>query len=301
MKKVICLVLCIVMLIGVIAGCSTPDNAAGAIRVNYTVQNDEDNEFFFMDREYAITAEDTDTMQKELDKAGQWLSDYILAGDKNNAFDFLVDGISFADDIKSWKLNTEMEESDIKTDWMLTYTKDGQPLEVVVYATAYKNYAIIEWTVWINNTGDVNSGVISEFDALNKTFGKANEYNITYWKGSKAEATDFMATNEDLVENEELTLFGENGKASRAFVPYFNLQWENNKADWGVEGIYFSVGWPGEWKADITDVGKEVKVVAGQSFYLFGARREYSFSADDFTFLGKRSDACSKPLAPMGV
>lgn len=264
MKKVICLVLCIVMLIGVIAGCSTPDNAAGAIRVNYTVQNDEDNEFFFMDREYAITAEDTDTMQKELDKAGQWLSDYILAGDKNNAFNFLVDGISFADDIKSWKLNTEMEESDIKTDWTLTYTKDGQPLEVVVYATAYKNYAIIEWTVWINNTGDVNSGVISEFDALNKTFGNANEYNITYWKGSKAEATDFMATNEDLVENEELTLFGENGKASRAFVPYFNLQWENNKADWGVEGIYFSVGWPGEWKADITDIGKKVQVVAGQ-------------------------------------
>ena len=253
-----------VMLVGLLAGCSVKNNAAGATKVNYVIQNDEDNEFFFMDREYALTAEDTDTTQEELDKAGKWLSDYILAGDKNNAFDFLVDGISFADDIKSWKLNTEMVEGETKTDWTLTYTKDGQPLQVGVYVTSYKEYAIIEWTVWITNVGDKNSGVISEFNGLNKTFGKADDYNLTYWKGSKALKEDFSATNLDLTEDETISLYGQNGKASREHSPYFNIQWKNNSAAWGVEGVYFSVGWPGEWLADITDTGRTVQVKACQ-------------------------------------
>ncbi|PWM86039.1 MAG: hypothetical protein DBY29_07500 [Coprobacillus sp.] len=264
MKRIIWLVLCAVMIVGLVAGCTTADNAVGAMRVNYVIQDDEKNEFFFMDREYAITADDAKVMPEEIEKAGKWLTDYILKGDKNNAFDFLVDGISFADDIKSWKLDTDMVESETKTDWTLTYTKAGQPLEVVVYATAYKNYAIIEWTVWINNVGNVNSGVISEFVGLDKDFGDADTYNITYWKGSKALTEDFSATNEDLIEGKDLTLYGENGKASRAYVPYFNIQWENEKAAWGVEGIYFSVGWPGEWYADIADAGESVHIDAGQ-------------------------------------
>lgn len=263
MKRVVCFILCVAMVAGLFAGCSS-NNAEGATRVNYVVQDDQNNEFFFMDREYAITADDAEPTDKEIDKAGKWLSDYILKGDRQNAFDFLVDGKSFVDGIKSWKLHTEREDGETKTDWTLTYTKNGQPLEVVVYATAYKAYAIIEWTVWINNVGNENSGVISEFNGLDKTFGKADDYNITYWKGSKALKEDFSATNEDLVENEELSLFGQNGKASRAFSPYFNIQWENRKADWGVEGVYFSVGWPGEWLANITDVGKTVQVKAGQ-------------------------------------
>ncbi len=264
MKRIICLMLSAILIVGMFAGCSVENNAAGAIRVNYGIQNDENNEFFFMDRQYALTAEDTDTMQKELDKAGQWLSDYILAGDKNNAFDFLVDGVSFAKNIKSWTLDTKKTDGDTKTDWTLTYTKDGQPLKVIVYATAYKEYSIIEWTVWIKNVGDENSGVITEFNGLNKTFGKTDDYNITYWKGSKALVEDFSATNKYLTENEALTLNGENGKASRAWSPYFNIQWENKEAEWGKEGVYFSVGWPGEWLATITDIGKTVQVVAGQ-------------------------------------
>ncbi len=264
MKRVIWLVLCAAMIMGLIAGCSVEDNAAGATRVNYTIQNDENNELFFMDREYALTAQDTETAREELDKAGKWLSDYILAGDKNNAFDFLVDGISFADDIKSWNLNTEMVEGETKTDWTLTYTKDGQPLQVVVYATAYKEYAIIEWTVWISNVGDINSGVISEFKGLKKEFGNADDYNITHWKGSRALTEDFSVTNENLEEGKEISLFGANGKASVYFSPYFNIQWNNENAGWGIEGVYFSVGWPGEWSANITDIGETVQVVAGQ-------------------------------------
>ena len=264
MKKVIWLVLCVVVIVGLMAGCSTTDNAVGATRVNYVIQDDKDNAYFFMDREYAITAEDAETMAIEIEKAGQWLSDYILAGDKNNAFDFLVDGMSFVDSIKSWKLHTEMTESETKTDWTLTYTKSGQPLEVVVYVTAYNDFAIIEWTVWINNVGDGNSGVISEFHGLNKEFGKAKDYNVTYWKGSKALTEDFSATNMDLKDDKELAIYGENGKASRAYSPYFNIQWENQKAAWGVEGVYFSVGWPGEWIASITDIGTTVQVKAGQ-------------------------------------
>lgn len=264
MKRIIGLVLCAVMAVGLFAGCANTDLTAGAIRVNYIIQDDEENALFFMDREYAITADDAETTTKELDKAGQWLSAYILKGDKNNAFDFLVDGKSFADDIKSWQLQTEQEDGETQTDWTLTYTKEGQPLKVVVYATVYKEYAIIEWTVWIHNDGEENSGVISEFNGLNHNFGKADDYNITYWKGSRAIKEDFRPFNEDMVENEEVKLFGQYGKASREYSPYFNLQWNSKSAQWGVEGVYFSVGWPGEWIAHITDIGKTAHVSTGQ-------------------------------------
>ncbi len=59
-------------------------------------------------------------------------------------------------------------------------------------------------------------------------------------------------------------LRGTNGKPSIDFAPYFNIQWEDPNATWGKAGVFFSVGWPGQWRSLIADTGSSISVSAFQ-------------------------------------
>ena len=46
---------------------------------------------------------------------------------------------------------------------------------MTVYATLYKVSPVIEWTVWLENTSDANTGIITEFYGLADTFGQSDD------------------------------------------------------------------------------------------------------------------------------
>ena len=275
MKKFIALFLVFLMALSLVAGCSqkngedTPvKEEKGLIELSYTVEDKD--AYFFMDRQYAVDANEAETTEAELKKAEQYLTDYVLeaAKNKDSAFDFKIDGKSFAEEIESWTLTTEQtSDTEERTDWTLTYTKDGCPITVTVYATLYKEYAIIEWVVWLTNTGKEKSGQITELLALTDTFGaenKESDFRITYYEGGHEDYASFKAESKILEVGKSKTTNGTGGKSSVTWSPYMNLQWTNPEASWGKEGVFVSNGWSGQWVTKAENTGEGVAITAKQ-------------------------------------
>lgn len=82
-----------------------------------------------MDREYALDADSARTTEDELQKAEEFLTQYVLEAAQNgvSAFDIKIGDTQFAQDIGNWTLQSETTgDDDVKTDYTLTYTKDGR-------------------------------------------------------------------------------------------------------------------------------------------------------------------------------
>ena len=238
--------LCAVMIIGLFAGCSGKD-----IKIERTLSNEQEE--FFMDRQYALTASDVDTTEAEMQRASDWLDKNVI-NCEIPAFDFKMGNTLFSSVIKDWTLKTDITEEDNATQYTLTYTKSDEPLEITVYGTKYKNYAVIEWTVWLENKGNKNSENITDFYALNSTFAKDyanNQMDVVLFEGSRECAHSFKPEMITLENEAKKEIGGSGGKPTVRWATYFNTRWRNEKAAWGKEGIFFSVGWPGQWYASI--------------------------------------------------
>lgn len=262
MKRFWAFVLTLALILPLLSGCTSQK-----LSVDYGITDP--IAYFFMDRQYALDAEHTDTTEAELETAGQWLTDYVLDSVTTGkcAYDFMIGDSLFSQVLNSWQLDTKSTEDDAKTDWTLTYTQQGQPLTVTVYATAYKQYAVIEWTVWIENTGDEQSQTISEFYGLNQTFASENtgeDITLVTFQGSHQSTESFRPEAWALEAGKSKTVSGTNGKPTVTWASYLNVQWEDEDAQWGKQGVFVSVGWPGQWTATVTNKDGSAEISAKQ-------------------------------------
>ena len=125
----------------------------------------------------------------------------------------------------------------------------------------------MEWTVWLENTGGANSGVITEFNGLNLTVDEADA-------GTGVQPHDLCRKPyEPLRFQAELPGDGagqgrvhlrRGGKPSAYWAPYYNLQWQEKGAEWNKAGMLFSVGWSGQWSAKLERTDAGVQMEAGQ-------------------------------------
>lgn len=251
--KITAAVLLLVLVISILTGCG----AAKGLAVN--ADNDEKNAW--LNRTYAVTAEDAKVTDAEMKKAKQWLTDYLLDSQKSGkiGFDFTVGDQQFSEMVDSWTLAVETTaDTDVKTDYVLHYTKDGQPLKVTVCATLYKQYPIVEYTPWIENVGVENSRTIREFYGLAQTFAQGKNTDalqVMRWSGSLSSIDSFAPELRTVSVGKVMEMSGTAGKPSHSSMPMFNVSWADQKAKYGVDGIFFSCGWPGQWISEIANHG----------------------------------------------
>lgn len=269
MKKIIAAILVALMVLSLITACAP---GGQKLAVGYEDTGSDHLNYYYRDRDYALTADQMDTTKAELDKASAWLNDYVLNSVSTGkcAYDFLIGEESFSSVLSSWERTLETaNDNDTQTDYVLTYTKEGNPLVVTVYATAYKQYAIIEWTVWIENKGVADSAMINELYGIKAVMGDGVDTSgglLTRFYGSTG-ALNAFSPETRVLDTDSIREFGAvGGKASEYWSPYFNLQWNNEKAKWGKEGIFVSVGWPGQWIADVTNTGAGYLIEAKQEW-----------------------------------
>ena len=282
-KKIISIILALLLILGVVAGCGANNEAEesqsqsetkkeeklAAYEVGYSLTDEEKTTNFFMDRQYALDSDNAKVTDEEMAKAKDWLTKYVLEPEDGKcAYDFKIDGKSVTENLSEWTLETNTEEDDDRMGYILSYTKDGEPITFMVYAYLYKNYPVAEYTVWVSNESmNDKSGQITEFNALNGSFAQGftdNEVRLTTFEGGHEANTSFRAENRVLEADKKVSINGTGGKPSVTWSPYFNLQWLNDGASWGKEGIFFSVGWPGQWGADILKTADGVEVKAMQ-------------------------------------
>lgn len=268
-KKIFALVCVLVLALGLISGCgktaeeSTPEKKEelAAYKVGYTLSEEEKIDSFFMDREYALDAENAKVTDAEMKKAEDFLTKYILEADKNgSAFDVTIGDTLFSEDIANWEKTVSESDFENGKRTQIDYRKDGILISVI--ADKYTGYPVIEWTVYITNEGSANTPQITELDALKYLFGEnaTGDFRYTFFEGSHESNDSFRASTKVLEVGKGKTVNGTGGKPSVTWSPYTNLQWESETASWGKEGVFISNGWPGQWvtKAERNENGVEI-------------------------------------------
>ena len=210
----------------------------------------------------AITAEETKIIEGEICLCRNWFDENIrMQGDtKILPYDFKVGRKSLSKNIDDWDISVGAESETGafyrggKTTY-ITLSHKSSAVTATVEATIYEEKATCEWTVYIKNTGEENSPVISDFYAVNTSIDAQNP-QLYYSKGSYDEPYDFALMNKKLTAF-PLKFTSYDGRATDNYLPYFNISGEDG-------GVVFAVGWTGLWQAEINRGIDDVSVKAKQ-------------------------------------
>ena len=212
-----------------------------------------------------ITAQETKVSEEEKSQCREWFDKYIVNAGSNGiapAYDFKVGGKSVRKNLKDWDFSAD-KESDVgevyrggKTTYInLTHKKSD--VKATVEATIYEENATCEWTVFIKNDGTENSKKITDFYGIDTTV-KTGISRLYASKGSSSDADDFEMYKTNI--NPIPMVFNANGGRSTSFLSYFNIS--GRKC-----GFVMTVGWTGQWYADIAQTLGGVHVRAKQEFF----------------------------------
>ncbi len=205
-----------------------------------------------------ITAEEIKITDAEKEVCSKWFKENLFPENGKYPFTFKVDGKEFNPD--EWDKNlTESPEFGTvypggQTEYIVLKNKD-KTLEVKVEATVFTENATCQWTVYIKNTGKENSGVISDFYAVNYGFS-TGDADLYYSMGSDTAASDFSLIKKSL-SSFQRTFSGTDGKPTEKFLPYFNIYGEDMS-------MVVGVGWTGQWIADFAEKKGETEIKVKQ-------------------------------------
>ncbi|MHB0857214.1 MAG: alpha-galactosidase [Anaerolineae bacterium] len=133
-------------------------------------------------------------------------------------------------------------------------------LQVRCVAVQYLHYPTVEWTIYLENTGDADTPIISDWQALDMVVQSPQEiYRLHHQVGSPCRADDYQPLVTELSEPVSHKRIGaEGGRPTNSDLPYLSL-------DLGGEGLIVVVAWPGQWAADFARLGAQgLAIRAGQ-------------------------------------
>ncbi len=202
-----------------------------------------------------ISAEEINVSDEDIELCRKWFSESFSSEKGGYPFTFKVDGEEF--NPSEWDKKIEKSDKEYnggKTE-NLVLTNKEKGLEVRVEMTSFSENATCQWTVYIKNTGGGNSGVISDFYALDGALstGKAELY---YSMGSDTAASDFSLIRKKL-SSWEKTFSGTDGKPTEAYLPYFNIHGEDMS-------VILGIGWTGQWEATLSQSKGETDITVRQ-------------------------------------
>ncbi len=205
-----------------------------------------------------ISANAMSLTAEEKDLCTKWFDDNFHSADGAYPFTFKVDGEEF--NPAEW--DKTYEESDKaytggKTE-NLVLTNKEKGLEVTVEVTVFAENATCQWTVYIKNTGTGNSGVISDFYAIDSAL-PTGDAQLYYSMGSDTAASDFSLIKKNLSSIKK-TFSGTDGKPTEAYLPYFNISGEDYS-------VILGIGWTGQWEATLAQTKGATDITVKQEHF----------------------------------
>ncbi len=207
----------------------------------------------------SVEGDELAVTQAEKEKCRDWFEENILTQEKP-AYNFKVGIKEFRNNTDDWAFSFG-EESEVgavyrggKTTY-ITLTHKKSDLVATVEATVYEENAACDWTIYIKNTGDENSSVVSDFYAADCVIPTGRKAEAYFSYGSFAEADDF-----ELIKSDIGLLpmkFSANGGRTESFLPYFNMLGKDG-------GAVLAVGWSGQWFTSLIQKADGVKIKVKQ-------------------------------------
>ncbi len=208
----------------------------------------------------SLAADELSVTEEEKTVCRTWYEEnmlYAVQNGKAPAYDFAVNGISFAKQLADWQSSVAPAAENRKNGEtsIITLTNEKAGLQATVEATLYIENATCEWTVTLQNTADERSAVISGFKAISCTL-PVDGTDVFFSRGSADNAGDFTMLRNDCSVF-PLHISAKDGRATTEYLPYFNL---NGKSG----GVVMALGWSGLWDTAIKNRKDGMQVEAGQ-------------------------------------
>lgn len=207
----------------------------------------------------SMTAEEMKVTTAEKEACRNWYEENILCA-QDPAYNFRYGMKSFRNNEDEWtfEIGKESEKGAFyrggKTTF-ITLTHKDNGLVATVEATIYEESASCEWTVFIKNTAEQKSPVISKLSAADCTLPTGRKTDIFYSKGSEPANDDFELLQSGVFATP--LRFNANGGRTESCLPYFNLNGKDG-------GVVLAVGWSGQWITKISQGINDINVKVSQ-------------------------------------
>ena len=183
------------------------------------------------------------------------------AAPPNLPFSFTYGGQPSATLLAAWPCRDEVLALDqARTQRTLCWRDATTGLEVRCVAVAYRDFPVVEWTVFWRNTGVATTPVLASLQGLdlgleNDTSGEFVLHGI---QGDSCTPDSFEPFDRVLGPGSRHAFAAVGGRPTNGAFPCVNLEF-------GGGGLIVAVGWPGQWASTYTrDAGRRLTVRAGQ-------------------------------------
>lgn len=181
-------------------------------------------------------------------------------------FSFTYGGRPSVELLKSWAIQRQLRQlDDRRTEYTVTYRDPQTGLVLRSVGVEYRDYPTVEWTLYFENTGSVDTPILENIQALDTRLERNGdgEFILHHSKGSLMTPTDYEPYETTLVAKQAKRITTSGGRPTNSDLCYFNLEWSG-------EGVIVALGWPGQWAAEFTrDAERGLRVQAGQELTHF--------------------------------
>lgn len=192
----------------------------------------------------------------ELNRAGAWIQEKLFCPEAL-PYSFVYGGQRIAAQPDGWsfeKVSSKLDEH--RTEYTTILADPATGLTVTCTAVQNYKYAAVEWTLWFENTGDVDTPVLSDIRAVDADIfipenvsEKSHRSPITlyHFKGDACTPDGYEPLEHLFYGDVPLTLHPEGGDPCNVAFPYYRMQREG-------DGTIFVVSWQGQWEATFQPV-----------------------------------------------
>ena len=149
--------------------------------------------------------------------------------------------------MEAWKTERRSEELDVdRTSFTTIWTDPETGLRLEWQAIRFSDYQALEWVLHFENTGNADTPVIRDVQALDLTlrapFSEYEPYRLYKTNGAPSNPTDFEARSVTVDSKHPETMGGGGGRSSNRDFPFF-------KIDTAQGSFIVAVGWSGQWRS----------------------------------------------------
>jgi len=221
----------------------------------------------------------------EMAEAQRWIASRFL-GDSNAKdadaargaagslpfFSFTYDKRPSSEFLATWTRRHETRSiDDRRVEHTLTYTDPQTGLVVRCTGVEYRDFPTVEWTLYFKNTGNEDTPILADIQAIDALFACASETGNTppacrlhHNIGSPCLAIDYQPLETVLAPGTEKRIATDGGRPTNSNMPYFNVQLSDK------EGVIVVASWAGQWASHFSrDKENRVRVRAGQELTHF--------------------------------
>lgn len=192
----------------------------------------------------------------DMDLLHCWTHD-LLAAPTQLPFSLTCGGLRLSGMPPSWHATSHRRRLDanlVETVHEGTDPKTG--LRVQVEVLQYLDFPVVEWVVWLENTGPAPTPLLEDLCALDAAFTGAGA-QLWHCNGDFYSETGYTPEETPLPEGQLLTFAPSGGRPCDGAFPYFRVEFADR-------GLTLAVGWPGQWSATFTGEADAVAITAGQ-------------------------------------